>query len=240
MTARTGTRRATCRRRYASERPIRAGCGGPRPVGPGRRELQGRARMAGLLRRRPLAATGRASTPLRPSFRLESDDPARPRGVAAGPDRVPDRRRRDARARGDRVDAQPGAHDHGVVPREGPARRLAARRAPLPAPARRRRRPPERRQLAVGGGHGPDAAPYFRVFNPVTRADMFDPDGDYLRRWVPELAGRRHRVADPHDPGQDGQRAGYPAPIVDHQTERREALDRWQRIRDDSPALTPR
>ena len=53
----------------------------------------------------------------------------------------------------DGLDAQPGAHDRGVVPGQGPPRRLADRRAPLPAPAGRRRRLPERRQLAVGGGH---------------------------------------------------------------------------------------
>ena len=42
-------------------------------------------------------------------------------------------------------------------------------------------------------GSGTDAAPYFRVFNPVTQGRRFDPDGDYVRRWVPELP--RHRRA---------------------------------------------
>ncbi len=37
-------------------------------------------------------------------------------------------------------------------------------------------------------GTGTDAAPYFRVFNPITQGKKFDPDGDYVRRWVPELA----------------------------------------------------
>ena len=42
-------------------------------------------------------------------------------------------------------------------------------------------------------GTGTDAAPYFRVFNPTTQAQRFDPDGDYVRRWVPELARHRRR-----------------------------------------------
>ncbi len=74
-------------------------------------------------------------------------------------------------------------------------------------------------------GCGTDAAPYFRVFNPTTQGRRFDPDGEYVRRWVPELAD----ADDPHEPGGDAD--GYPAPIVDHAQERREALARWERIR---------
>jgi len=77
-------------------------------------------------------------------------------------------------------------------------------------------------------GSGVDAAPYFRVFNPTAQGRKFDPDGRYVRRWVPELAD----VADPHEPSADDRDAvGYPAPIVDHVAERREALDRWEEIR---------
>jgi deoxyribodipyrimidine photo-lyase len=77
-------------------------------------------------------------------------------------------------------------------------------------------------------GCGTDAAPYFRVFNPTTQGRRFDPDGEYVRRWVPELAA----VADPHDPGPDDrERVGYPEPMVDHAEERREALARWEEIR---------
>ncbi|MCW2791073.1 MAG: deoxyribodipyrimidine photo-lyase type [Nocardioides sp.] len=77
-------------------------------------------------------------------------------------------------------------------------------------------------------GCGTDAAPYFRVFNPTSQGRKFDPDGAYVRRWVPELAD----VADPHDPDPAARaKAGYPAPVVDHAEERREALARWEEIR---------
>ena len=62
-------------------------------------------------------------------------------------------------------------------------------------------------------GCGTDAAPYFRVFNPTTQGDKFDPDGEYVRRWVPEV--------DDDD---------YPDPIVDHKAERAEALRRYREI----------
>ncbi|NDH12221.1 MAG: deoxyribodipyrimidine photo-lyase, partial [Actinobacteria bacterium] len=60
-------------------------------------------------------------------------------------------------------------------------------------------------------GTGTDAAPYFRVFNPTTQAQRWDPRGEYRRRWVPEL-------------GSDA----YPAPMVDHSAERAEALRRYE------------
>ena len=60
-------------------------------------------------------------------------------------------------------------------------------------------------------GTGTDASPYFRVFNPVTQGKKFDPDGDYVRRWVPELAHVAGRKA--HEPWtvDDGHEHGYPA-----------------------------
>lgn len=78
-------------------------------------------------------------------------------------------------------------------------------------------------------GTGTDAAPYFRVFNPVAQGRRFDPEGDYVRRWVPELRG----VAGPevHEPRTDGE-GGYPAPIVDHAQERRVAIARYEAARD--------
>ncbi|MCD4533610.1 DNA photolyase family protein [Nocardioides sp. cx-169] len=77
-------------------------------------------------------------------------------------------------------------------------------------------------------GSGTDASPFFRVFNPTSQGRRFDPEGAYVRRWVPELTD----VADPHDPGPDDRdRVGYAHPIVDHAQERREAIARWEEIR---------
>ncbi|MEX3741887.1 deoxyribodipyrimidine photo-lyase [Mycolicibacterium porcinum] len=74
-------------------------------------------------------------------------------------------------------------------------------------------------------GCGTDAAPYFRVFNPELQGAKFDPDGDYIRQWVPELAG----VANVHKLGAD-RPASYPEPIADHAEERLEALRRYRRL----------
>ena len=73
-------------------------------------------------------------------------------------------------------------------------------------------------------GCGTDAAPYFRVFNPLKQGEKFDPAGDYVRQWVPELG-----AVDTHL--RKGARPpGYPAPIVDHNAERAEALRRYRNI----------
>jgi deoxyribodipyrimidine photo-lyase len=79
-------------------------------------------------------------------------------------------------------------------------------------------------------GTGTDAAPFYRVFNPVTQGRKFDPDGDYVRRWVPEL--REIEGAGVHEPWTiDPGPTDYPDPIVDHKIERKIALDRYQEIR---------
>jgi deoxyribodipyrimidine photo-lyase len=75
-------------------------------------------------------------------------------------------------------------------------------------------------------GSGTDAAPYFRVFNPTTQGKKFDPDGSYVRRWVEEL--RDVPAGQIHEPSGV---PGYPAPVVDHAAERREALARYERLR---------
>jgi deoxyribodipyrimidine photo-lyase len=80
-------------------------------------------------------------------------------------------------------------------------------------------------------GTGTDAAPYFRVFNPVTQGLKFDPSGDYVRRWVPELSHLAGKAA--HEPwdAEDGYAHDYPRRIIDHAEERQRALDRYQRGR---------
>ncbi len=80
-------------------------------------------------------------------------------------------------------------------------------------------------------GTGTDASPYFRVFNPVTQGEKFDPSGDYVRRWVPELRHLSGKAA--HQPWNhdDGYAHGYPERIVDHAEERQEALDRYAAVR---------
>ena len=80
-------------------------------------------------------------------------------------------------------------------------------------------------------GTGTDAAPYFRIFNPVTQGLKFDPAGDYVRRWVPQLSHLSGKAA--HEPwdADNGYAHGYPRRIIDHAEERQRALDRYQRGR---------
>ena len=79
-------------------------------------------------------------------------------------------------------------------------------------------------------GTGTDPAPYFRVFNPVTQSKTVDPDGDYIRRYVPELRDVEGDLV--HEPWRlpAGPPAGYPLPIVDHAEERAEALRRYAEV----------
>ena len=87
-------------------------------------------------------------------------------------------------------------------------------------------------------GCGADAAPYFRIFNPTSQGVKFDPDGAYVRRWVPELA--RLPTAEIHAPaeadGRELERAGvtlgqeYPEPIVDHAAARKLALEALKKV----------
>lgn len=87
-------------------------------------------------------------------------------------------------------------------------------------------------------GSGADAAPYFRIFNPVTQGEKFDPKGHYVRRWVPELARLPDRWlhAPWTAPEEVSQAAGvrlgrtYPRPVVEHVTARDRALEALKSI----------
>ena len=93
-------------------------------------------------------------------------------------------------------------------------------------------------------GCGADAAPYFRVFNPVLQGEKFDPKGDYVREWVPELEQLSDAyIHSPWEASSDelqiaGIRLGdnYPNPIVDHKTARLRALAAFDAIKNNSQA----
>lgn len=96
-------------------------------------------------------------------------------------------------------------------------------------------------------GSGADAAPYFRIFNPILQGEKFDPDGVYIRTHVPELARlERKWLHKPWDApaavlDAAGIRLGetYPHPIVDHRSARQAALDAYQTMKSaDPPALS--
>ena len=84
-------------------------------------------------------------------------------------------------------------------------------------------------------GCGADAAPYFRIFNPILQGEKFDKDGKYVRKWVPEIKNIPNKFI--HKPwefyndsnfkiGKD-----YPSPIVIHETARNEALNAFKKIK---------
>jgi deoxyribodipyrimidine photo-lyase len=95
-------------------------------------------------------------------------------------------------------------------------------------------------------GSGADASPYFRIFNPITQGKKFDPKGDYVRRWCPELARLPNEIihepfkAKPEMLAQAGIKLGqtYPHPIVDHDQARRAALEGYSKV-GGSRALRP-
>ena len=77
-------------------------------------------------------------------------------------------------------------------------------------------------------GTGTDASPYFRIFNPISQGDKFDPDGTYVRTWIPELADTPNDVV--HAPWLAGLLNPYLEPIVDHAVERQESLIRYKQL----------
>ncbi|MCU7845094.1 MAG: DNA photolyase family protein [Candidatus Thiodiazotropha sp. (ex Monitilora ramsayi)] len=88
-------------------------------------------------------------------------------------------------------------------------------------------------------GCGADAAPFFRIFNPIRQGKRFDPKGDYVRRWIPELATIPDKHV--HAPWLVDKRLlinsgielgkSYPQPIIDLKSSRQQALSHWHRIK---------
>ena len=78
---------------------------------------------------------------------------------------------------------------------------------------------------------GVDPQPYFRIFNPLLQSEKFDAEGEYIRRWVPELKGVVGKaIHDPYGRGaaKQAEKAGYPKPIVDHKQCRERCLARYK------------
>ena len=93
------------------------------------------------------------------------------------------------------------------------------------------------------GGCGADAAPYFRIFNPMTQGKRFDPDGDYVKKWIPELSKLPSKYI--HEPwlAPEGLLVGlgiklgenYPEPVVDHDFGRKRALAALDQLKELAP-----
>ena len=85
-------------------------------------------------------------------------------------------------------------------------------------------------------GCGADAAPYFRIFNPILQGERFDKKGDYIKKWIPELSDvpeefihKPWEITDQKKKLDINKR--YPAPIVDHKLARNLALEAFQKIK---------
>lgn len=82
---------------------------------------------------------------------------------------------------------------------------------------------------------GTDAQPYFRIFNPMTQGERYDPDAEYIARYVPELRGVDPDVIHSWHERTQAERADaapdYPGPIVDHDERRERALEMFERAR---------
>jgi len=73
-------------------------------------------------------------------------------------------------------------------------------------------------------GTGADAAPYFRIQNPWTQTKNYDPEGAYIRHWVPELKDAPSKSFQSQPTSGESVHSGYPMPVVDHKTERENTL----------------
>ena len=154
--------------------------------------------------------------------RRESCSTPGARAAPASPSSTPAMRQLLARG----LDAQPRPPDRRLLPDQGPAPRLAPRRGATSCAtccaATRRYNNGNWQWIA---SVGVDPAPYFRrMYNPMTQQRRHDPDGEYVRRWLPELREVPDaKLAEPWTMSEDEQRAAgcvigadYPAPVVDH------------------------
>ena len=85
-------------------------------------------------------------------------------------------------------------------------------------------------------GCGADAAPYFRIFNPILQGEKFDPDGRYVKKWVPELLNvPKEFIHKPWEIDKDVENfeigKNYPKPIVIHEEARNAALEAFKKIK---------
>lgn len=95
-------------------------------------------------------------------------------------------------------------------------------------------------------GSGADAAPYFRIFNPISQGPKFDPNGEYVRKWCPELSKLPNKLLHaPHEAtSAELSKAGielgktYPKPMVDHKTAREAALKGYEAVKSAQAAKT--
>ena len=161
----------------------------------------------------------RATTSARSSSRWPTTSPASSSRRGARAHRLPDRRRGHAPAAGHRLDAQPRPDDRGELPGQGPPRGVAARRPPLPALAGRRRPGIQPARVAVDGG----LRHRRRAVLPGVQPGHPGPQVRSRRRLRQDVGARAARRRRPPRAASD--------PIVDHAEERREALDRYERIR---------
>ena len=155
--------------------------------------------------------------------------------LVRGPHRLPAGRCRHAPAQYQRLYAQPAAHGHGQLSGQGPGTELA------PGEAYFAEKLNDFDLAANNGGWqwaastGCDAQPWFRIFNPVTQSEKFDPDGKFIARYVPELAALPSRLrhapwlAKPLELAEAGITLGssYPYPVVDHAAAREKTLARY-------------
>jgi len=72
---------------------------------------------------------------------------------------------------------------------------------------------------------GTDAAPYFRIFNPISQSERFDPNGEFIRKWIPELAHLSNKHI--HNPPASNH---YPRPIVDLNASRKETIELFAQL----------